>query len=92
MHHITHGMVTRYGSPDTGHPCHPRLTPLDLAPQEHPMPEESSDECSEDTNTHHHLAELLEQFNQFKDQFETLKSTTPQPTTTTELTQLKDKL
>ena len=39
--------------------------PLDLVPQEHTMPIEdnkSSDEYSEETDSHHPLAELLQQF------------------------------
>ena len=53
---------------------------------------ESSDEYCEETDTHCPLAELLEQFWQLKDQFASLKSTTPQSTPTAELTQLTDKL
>ena len=59
------------------------------------MPEgdsESSDEYCDETDTHHPFAELLEGFWQLKDQFTSLKSTTPQSTPTTELTQLTDKL
>ena len=62
---------------------------------EHPMPEgenESSDENCEETDTHHLLAELLKEFWQFKDQFESLKSTTPQSIPTAELMQHTDKL
>ena len=44
------------------------------------------------TDTHHPLAELLEQFWQLKDQFTSLKSTAYHSTSTTELTQLTDKL
>ena len=68
---------------------------LDIVPPEHIMPKgdnESSDEYCEETDTHCPLAELLEQFWQLKDQFASLKSTTPQSTPTAELTQLTDKL
>ena len=68
---------------------------LDLAPPEHIMPKidnESSDKYCEETDTHCPLAELLEQFKQPRDQFTSLKSTTPQSTSTAELMQLTDKL
>ena len=53
---------------------------------------ESSDEYCEETDTHHPLAELLEQFQQLKDQFASLKSTTYQSTSTVELMQFADRL
>ena len=68
---------------------------LDLAPQEHTIPKgniESSDENCEETDTHHPLGELLVQFQQLKNQFAGLKSTTYQSTSIAELTQLTDKL
>ena len=71
------------------------LDPLDLAPPEHTMPRGdsgSSDEHCEETDTHHPLAELLKQFWQLKDQYASLKSTTPQYMPMAELTQLTDKL
>ena len=91
-----HVTVTRYGSHDTEDvPATQDSPPLDLVPLDCPMPEEdneSSDEYYEQTDTHHPLAELLEQFWQLKDQFPSLKSTTPQSTLTTDLIQLMDKL
>ena len=67
----THGMATRYGSHDTEDIFATQDSPaLDFAPPEHPMLEgdnESSDEYCEETDTCHSLAELLEQFLQFKD-------------------------
>ena len=59
------------------------------------MPEgdnDSFDEFCEETDTCCPYAELLEQFKQFKNQFVSLKSTTPQSTSTEELSQLTDKL
>ena len=59
------------------------------------MPEgdnESSDKYCEETGTHCPLAELLEQFQQLKGQFASLKSTTHQSMSMVELMQLKDKL
>ena len=53
---------------------------------------ESSDDYSEQTDTHHPLAELLEQFQQLQDQFAYLKSATHSPAPMTELMQLTDKL
>ena len=44
------------------------------------------------TDTHHPLADLLEQFQQLKNQLASLKSSTPQSTPTEELSQLTDKL
>ena len=74
-------MTKRYGSHDTEDvPATQNSDPLDLAPLEHTIPggaNESSDECCEETDTNHPLAELLEQFWQLKDQFTSLKSTTP---------------
>ena len=52
----------------------------------------SSDKYSEETDTCSPLVELLEQFQQLKDQFANLKSTTPQSTPMAELMQLTDKL
>ena len=69
--------------------------PLDLAPLEHTMPkgdDESSDEYCEETNIHHPLAELLEQFWELKDQLASLKPTTSQSTPLAELMQLTDTL
>ena len=53
---------------------------------------DSSDEYSEETDTHHPLAELLEQFWQLQDQFGHLKSTTQPPSHMAQLMQLTDKL
>ena len=53
---------------------------------------ETSDEYCEESETHHPLAEQLEQFHQPKGQFASLKSTAPQSTHTAELLQLRDKL
>ena len=96
MCHKTHGMEARYGSHDTEDiPATQDSPPLDLASQEHCMPEgdnESSDEYCEETDTHHPLGELLEQFCKLKDQFACLKSTTPHSTPTAELSHLIDKL
>ena len=81
MHHKTHGMVTRYWSHDTEDvPAIQDSPPLDVVLPWHPMPEEDnelSDEYCKETDTCCHLAELLEKFHQFKDQFASLKSTTP---------------
>ena len=66
-------MVTRYGSQDTEDtPDAQDSTPLNLIPQDHPMVEEDNDlsnEYCEETNTHHPLADLLEQFQQHKNRF-----------------------
>ena len=82
MCHKTHNMETRYASHNTEDDSATQSSlSLDLVTQEHPMPEgdnESSDECCEKTDTHHPLAELLEQFHQLKDQFASLNSTTSQ--------------
>ena len=62
---------------------------------EHTMPRgdnESSDKYCEETDTSCPLAELLEQYQQLKDQFASLKSTTPKSTPTAELMQLTHKL
>ena len=64
-------------------------------PQDHLIPERNndpSDEYCEKTDTHCFLADLLEQFQQLKNQFLSLKSNTPQFTPTEELSQLTDKL
>ena len=88
----THGMVTRYRSQDKEDIVD---TPLNLMPQDHPVPEgdnDSSIEYCEETDTCHPLADLLEQFLQLKNQFGSLKSNTPQSTPTGELSKLTDKL
>ena len=78
---MTHGMATRYGGQDTEDiPDTQNSTPLELAPQDHPMLEEdndSSDEYCEETDTCHPFADVLEQFQQLKNQFANLKSNTP---------------
>ena len=59
------------------------------------MPErdnDSSNEYCEETDTGHPLADLLEQFQQLKNQFANLQSNTSQTTPTEELLQLTDKL
>ena len=53
---------------------------------------ESFDKYSEETDTCHPLAELLDQLWQLKDEFTSLKSITLESTPTTELMQLIDKL
>ena len=57
MCHMTHGMMTRYGSQDTEDIADTQdSTPLDLTPQDHPVPEganDSSDEYCEETDTCH---------------------------------------
>ena len=89
-------MMTRYGSDDTEDvPATQDSPPLDFMPQDHPMPEgdnDSSDEYCEETDTHCPLVNPLEQFQQLKNQFASLKSTTPQSTSTEELSQLTYKL
>ena len=59
-------MVTRYGSQDTEDIPHTQdSSHLDLIPQDHCVPEgdnDSSDEYCEETDTHHPLADVLEQF------------------------------
>ena len=70
-------MVTRYRIHDTEDISATQDSPpLDCTPPEHPMPEgdnELSDKYCEETDTHHPLPELLEQFCQLKDQFSKLK-------------------
>ena len=64
-------------------------------PQDYPVLEgdnDSSDEYCEETGTCCPLADLLEQFQQHKNQFARLKSNTPQSTPTEELSQLTDEL
>ena len=94
--HKTHSMATRYGSQDTEDiPDTQDSDPLDLVPQDHPVPEGdnvSSDEYCEETGSYHPLADLLEQIQQLKNQFASLKFNTPQYTPTEELPQLTDKL
>ena len=96
MCHKTHTMTTIYGSHDREViPTTQDSYPLNLAPLEHTMPRgdnESSDEYCEETDICHPLAELLEQFWQLKDQFASLKSTTPKSTPMAVLTQLTDTL
>ena len=79
-------MATRYGSHDMEDvPATQDLAPLDLVRPDHTMPKgdsESSDEYSDETDTHCHLAELLKQFWQLKDQFTSLKCATHPPTPT----------
>ena len=91
MCHKIHGMVTRYGSKDTEDILDTQdSTPFDLAPQDHPVPEGDNDsfnEYCEETDTHHPLTDLLEQFQQLKNQFAILKSNTLQSTPTEELLQ-----
>ena len=53
---------------------------------------DSSNEYCKETDTHHPLADLVEQFQQLKKQFTSLKSNTPQSTSTQELLQLTNKL
>ena len=93
---MTHSMVSRYGIQDTEDiPITQDSTPLDLAPQDHPMLErdnDPSDEYCEETDTCHPFSDLLEQFQQLKNQFTSLESTTPKSTPTKELSQLTDKL
>ena len=78
--HTTHTMETRYRSHDTDDvPATQDLAHANLAPPDHIMPKgdnESSDEYSEGTVTCHPLAILLEQFQQLKDKFTSLKSAT----------------
>ena len=92
----TQGMVTRYGSHDTEDiPDTKDSIPLDLILQDDPVPEadnDSSNEYCEETDTHHLLGDLLEQFQQLKNQFANLKCGTSQSTPTEELSQLTDKL
>ena len=57
-------MVTRYGSQDTEDiPDTEDPTPLDLMPQDHPVPEgdnDSSDEYCEETDNYYPFADYLE--------------------------------
>ena len=96
MHHKTNGMETRYGNHDTEDIHDTQDSPsLDLVPQDRPMLErdnDSSDEYCEETDTCSPLADLLEQFQQRRNQFASLKSNTPQSTPTEGLSQLTDKL
>ena len=96
VHHKTHTMMTRYGNHGMEDICATQDSgPLDPVPPEHTVPNgdnEPSDEYCEETDTHHALADLLEQFWQLKEQFSTLKSTTLKCTPTAELMQLTDKL
>ena len=89
-------MVTRYGSQNTEDVADTQdSTHLDLMPQDHPVLEEgndSSDGYSKESDPHHTLADLLEQFQQHETQFGSLKSNTPQSTPTEELSELTDKL
>ena len=92
----THGMVIRYRSPEKENIITTKDSfPLNLVPQEHPTTEgdnESSGEYSEETDTCHPLAKLLEQFCQLKNQIASLNSTAPQSTSTDDLSQLSNKL
>ena len=89
-------MATKYRNQDTKDISDAQeSTPLHLMPQDHPMLEKdnnSSDEYCEETDTCHPLANLLEQFQQLKKQFTSLKTSTPHSTPTEELSQLTDKL
>ena len=89
-------MVTRYGNQDTEDiPDTQESTPLDLMPQDHPVLDEdndSSDKYCDETDTCHPLDDLLEQFQQLKNQSASLKSYTHQSTPTEELSQLTDKI
>ena len=66
-------MTTRYGIHNTENVSATQdSAPLDLVSPDNTMPKgdnESSDEYSEETDTHHSMVELLEQFWQLKDQF-----------------------
>ena len=96
MHHKTHSMATRYRDHDTEDvPAPQDSTPLDLVSPDHTMPRyesESSDKCNEEPDTHLHLAELQEQFQQLWDQLTHLESSTNPPAHILELTQLTDRL
>ena len=89
-------MVTRYRSQDTKDITDIKDSNLlDLMPQHHPMLEGdnySSNEYCEETDSHHPLADLLEQFQQLKHQFASLKSNSPKTTPIEEMSQLTDKL
>ena len=95
MHCKTHNMATRYKvmpqrislPPKTQLPwiLHHQNTLCKRETMNHLM-------NTEETVTLHSLAELLEKFQQLKEQFATFKCTTPQSTPTKELMQLTDKL
>ena len=95
-HHKNHIVTARYGDQDAEDvPAPQDSAALDLVPPGHIMPRQdhdSSGKYSEETDTCHTLAESLEQFQQLKDQFSSLKSATHPPTPMAELTQLTDKL
>ena len=94
--HKTHTMTIRYGNNDAEDvPALQDLACLDLAPPDHTMPRQDSDSSNkynEETDTHCHLAELLEQFQLLQDQFTSLKFAFHPPTPMAELIQLTDKL
>ena len=95
--HKTQCIATRCKSPDIENiPTTEDSSPLDLVPQEFPMPEgdnDSSDEYSEKkSDTCHSLARLLEQFHQLRDLTASLKSTALQSTPIADLLQFTDKL
>ena len=96
MYHKTHGMVTRYKNQDIEDVADTQdSTTLDLMPQDHSVLEgdnDLSEEYCKETDTHHPLVDLLEQFQQLKNQYVSLKSNTPQSTSTEELLLLTDKL
>ena len=96
IHLKTHKMVTRYGNQDAEDiPDAQDSTPLHLTPQDHPMLEgdnDSSNEYCEKTETYCPLADLLQQFQQQKKQFASLKTNIPQSTSIEELSWLTDKL
>ena len=77
-----------------GYPWTQDSTLLDLTPQDHHMPEGDNDSSDNIVKklTLTPWADLLEQFQQLKNQFENLKSNMPQSTPTEELLQLTDKL
>ena len=76
--------MTRYGSQDTEDiPGSKDSTLLDCMPWDHPVLKEDNDssgEYCEETDTCHPLADLLEQFQQLKNQFANLKQNYPQST------------
>ena len=65
-----HDMTTGYRNQDTENvPDTQYSTPMDLTPQDHPMLERDNDlsnEYCEETDTNHHFADLLEQFQLLK--------------------------
>ena len=77
-------MATRYGKHDIESvPALQSSALLDLTSTDYIMPRQDSDsseEYSEETDTHHSLSELLEQFWQLQYQFSHLKSSTHPPT------------